>query len=300
MDNELDLNIIFDQGVTFFKLIECLKNSENAVLEFTASTIKYNELVNKQADNKKSYLTINNSFEIYPSKLEKYYYGMKEPEYPMYFNVKDLKDKLKDAKGKDKIRLYKPKHEDLIYLLTIKPDNTVISVSFFKPLNMMNQDFITYSKPSREDDNPNCTVNPKTLKENCTKIKPTNYKKVTLDCYATHMIAEVFAPDGSNGLIFAYGEKPSINTSINIGKIDIDFNHLYSQDLMMKPIKVNIITNNHLKINIPTNAFKSLGKLAPLSSNHIKFFFEDGYVKILTCIKDFGHIRTYIGNDVTA
>src|SRR4029078_13508045 len=103
MEQELELDVIFDHGVTFLKLIECLKNSENAVLEFTATTIKYNELVNKQVDSKKSFLTINNAFELYPSKLSKYYYGIQSPEYAMYFNVKELKDKLKDAKSKDKI-----------------------------------------------------------------------------------------------------------------------------------------------------------------------------------------------------
>lgn len=301
MDKDLVLDVTFDHGFTFLKLIDCLKNSENAMLEFTPTSIKYNELANIQQVNAKKapYLNINNSFELYTSKLSKYYYGMQEPEYQLYFNVQELKDKIKDAKGKDKIRLYKTKNEDLIYFLTIKSDNSFISMSFLKPLNMPNQDLIIYPTSSREADNPNCTVHPKIFKENCSKIKPGSYKKITMNCYFTNMVVEAIGPDGSTGHIFPYGEKPASFPIIDVSKINIDFDHIFNQDLIVKPIKTNINPNNHLKISISTSGFKSLGKLSALSPNAIKFFFEDGYLKILTCVGDFGHIRTYIGNDTT-
>lgn len=298
MEASLDLDIVFENGFIFLKLIDYLKNSENAILEFTPTSIKYSELVNKQIDPKKGSTSTNNSFDLYPTKLNKYYYGFKESSYSMYFSIKELKEKIKDAKNRYKIRMFKNKNEDLIHTVTIKLDGSVASISFFKPLNMQNQDFITYAKSLRDEDNPNCTIDPKTLKENCSKIKPAEYKKVTLDCNFTHMIARVISPNGQNGHVFPYGQKPpEIFTNIDLSKIIIDFNKLLNQDLMVSPIKANVNTGSHFNINIPTAAFKGLGKLAPLSNTHIKVFFEEGYLKILTCISDIGHIRTYIGND---
>lgn len=303
--SQLDLDIVFDNGFIFLKLIECLKNSDSSMIEFTQTSIKYNELVNKQPNTKKKYLSTNNSFELYPSKLSKYYYGFDEPKYLMYFDVKELKDKIKDCKNKDKIRIYKIKGEDLIYTITSKPDGSTMGVSFFKPFNMQNQEFVIYAKSLRDDDNPNCTVKPAILKENCTKVRPAAYKKVILVCYHSHMIAKIIGPDNSNGHVFPYGSIPAPITPINIdiNKININLGNLKINSnlntvVSSKPSKVNIDNGTSFEINISTQTFKSLGKLVPLSSEPIKIFFEEGtYIKILTNIGDFGHIRTYIGND---
>lgn len=295
---DLEFSLCINEGMTFSKLCDYLKkNTINSMLTFMSKAIIYNEISEK---NDNASITINNVCEIDGSKVGSYVYQSTDQKYILCFPIDSLQKIIKNARKKDKIHIYKTRSENLIYVKTIRPntsDEQSESISYLKPLDMQDVNIFQYPTSSRDENDPNCTVSPLIFKKDCSKISPKDYKEVTLVCHRNRIEIAVNSADSTDGHIIEYGHRNSFsNIVINPINLNIDLDNIYSSDnLMLSPVKVNVITSNDpMVIKMPTNAFKHLVKLSQLTDEPLRFFFEDDCIKILTFVSNYGVLRTYI------
>lgn len=300
----VDISFCILEGITPSKLLDYLTtNTTNGILTFSSKGIKYNELIG-QADNAKKAngLYLKNVCEIDGSKLMGYIYNIPEPEYNICFVVKTFKQILKGTRKKDQVHIYKMTGDPCVYVRIVKAETADQqgTVSFLKPLKMEDQNFYRFpDNNSAEEDSPNCTAIPSVFKKECSKISPTNYKDVTISCQNNHIEIKAISPDGTDGHIISYGVTSAIpKLEVNLDKLQLDFSKIFSDDLMLAPVSVNILKNDApLNITISARAFKNLVKISQLSDEPIKFIFGDGYIKIVTMVGNFGVLRTYVSNE---
>src|SRR5204863_8723447 len=126
---------------SFYRLFKYLKFTETAILTFSKDYINYDEVINTpiEGSNKKLFSNIWNSCKFYTANIGSYIYNYPDPEFNICFTVKTLLDKIKTTKKKDKIRIYKTKEDERIYINVIKPTmiDEDIYVSFITPLRMI-------------------------------------------------------------------------------------------------------------------------------------------------------------------
>jgi len=302
MTQKIDFSLYINDGSSFQKLFDYLKcNSDNGILIFTPNSISYNELV-PQSDNSDKTLNVSNVCDFDITKIGNYEYSMDEPEYLVYFTLKTFKGIIKNTKKKDKIFMYKTADDNAIYVKVIKPGENAssVSVSYIRPLAMQDSNYTTYSDINKNDDVPDCVVSPTNFKNDCSNISPTDYKKITIFCSSGKMEIKAISVDNSDGHLIQYGKSNTMDiNSIDVSKINLNFDriNLNSFNTFTESVKVNIIQpKKDLLLELPTSTFKNLVKLTQFSNDNIKFYFEDGYIKILTHVGNYGTLRTFISN----
>ena len=295
----LDLDLIINSGSFLHKLFDCLKGSTEASLTFTKNNIIYNELINGSSSANEPYPNMFNSFEINPNNVGYYNYSFTTEEYIICFEVSIFKSKIKDTLYKDKIRIYKPKSEDRIYISIEKPDVENTGVSYIEPLFMQNINHYVVASSGRDENNPSWTVHPKNFKTDCAKCA-TN-EKITFVCYPTYMEVQANSSSKNNGHVALYGSRSS-PIPVNLSNINFDLGYINSdRNFKVNYVKVNVSTGNNkesLDINVTPNIIKTLSKRTKLSPEPIKFFLEDDHIKIVTTIKDYCIFRTYLRNSI--
>ena len=323
---EIDFKLEIAHGDSFYRLFKYLKFTETAILTFSKDYINYDEVINTpiEGSNKKLFSNIWNSCKFYTANIGSYIYNYPDPEFNICFTVKTLLDKIKTTKKKDKIRIYKTKEDERIYINVIKPTmiDEDISVSFITPLRMISPEL--YRTSTDDEVYPNVKVATSYFKENCTKIKPSQYKSVAVRCYNTYMDCGAVSVDGNDGHFFTCGKKPVFDSSkvyltnfafdfknLNGGSQSINFhqnsshngshgssqqNSLGNLNTKKNDINVNIISKDiFMEINLSANTFKNLGGLCNLSGEYLELFFiENSYIKIKTDIGNYGIIKTCI------
>jgi hypothetical protein len=287
-------------GKAFFELLKYLKHVDNGLFVFSANGIKYNDLTNKSTGDpkKEQWNNMGNTCELFVNSLHKYIFESDTIEYELFFNIKDLKDMVKSAKVKDIIKMYKVKDNNQIYVTVLKGGVSNNSISYITPLSMVNYN-IFLSEIENENENeayPNCVIDPKTFRDDCTKIVSTDFPKVMLRCKNTFIEIKTVSSLGNNGHLFQYGSEDTVI------KFNVDFSNLnlnLGNIAVSPPPKVNILKcTGDIIINLTAPAYKGLSGLSQLSNNPIKFYFDNNnYVKIVSNISNYGIIRTYIKTD---
>jgi len=282
-------------GKTFLDLLKYLKHVDNGMLVFSATSIKYNDLINKVSDDvkKNQFYDIGNTFEINTKLLDKYEYKSNLSEYTVYFNIKSLRDKIKNAKIRDVVRIYKGSDSNLIYINVLKAGVENQSVSCMSPLNMNNSEI--FSSDNYWDESiPNCKADPSVFKDDCSKIIPTEYPEVILECKDTYIEGKATSALGNDGHYFCYGvKKEKITLNFDLSKLRLD-----EIDTSNSP-KINVVrSTGNIIIRMNSTTYKGLSGLASLSKNPINFYFTNlDCIKLVSTIGAYGTIRTFIKID---
>lgn len=281
-------------GYSFSKLFEYLKNGENAVIKLTKNSMTYNELISKKIEgsNKKAIFNVNNSCEFQIENFKNYQFESPNEEYNLFINIKGFKDKIKKIPKNDGIKIYKQKDDELIYIQVISSGEPSSGISFIRPLNMQNCETYTHPVSNITEETPNCLINLKNFKADCSKISPTEYKTVKMIGYNSKMEIRAMSPDNSDGHIFVYENK---GIKQKIKGLNIDVSKLSNYE----DITIDLdFDENPIQINMPTNLLKNLTKLTQLSEQPLRVFFEDeNYIKIIALVKDYATLRIYIKDD---
>jgi len=282
-----------EDGKSFLHLLKYLKNVVNGMLTFTKESIKYNDLIDSESP-----VIIGNEFTIYTQNLAIYIFESDTPEYLLFFDIKGLKNKIKNIKPKDRLKMYKKKGESTIYVQVIKPGDIPMSVAFLTPLNMVS--YQIFMNESFDDDKlePNFTVTTLRFKDECSKIVPKDHKSIAMRCKDNCMDIKCVSHDESEGHLIKLGDNtPSIPINLNV-KIDLSRLRLDAMNAPPSP-KVRVIKGTkEIFINLSSSAFKSLSGITQLSNKIIKFFFDNkDYIKMESNISNYGVIKTYINND---
>jgi len=294
--NDTRFVIEIENGPSFSKLFTYLKFSSDSVIRLTKNSMTYNELITKQIEgsNKKSYLNINNTIDFDVKKFKMFIFDSPNPEYNLFINVKSFQERVGKIIKNNSIKIYKESKDEHIYIQT--SDNTADSegISFITPLNMQNCEIFTHPSSTKDEDNPNCTINLKKFKMECSKISSNEHKQIKLIGYNKRMEIHAVSENGLEGHIFKHSNTNNVITDgakIDLKKIKINgFVLNTSNDDYLD------LDNHPILINLSVNLLKNISRLTQISDYPFKVFFEkkENYIKIITSIKEYAKLTIYI------
>ena len=290
-DIDTEFYIYMVEGLSFHKIIDYFKASE-AVITLTAKTMTYSELfISYQAKKAKKVsvdqLDINMFCEFDVSKFKKYHFKSTKDKYEIFINIKSFADKIKKLGKNESLILQKNAGEDKIY---VSSQLNSSDITFITPLVMKECKIFNHSETDKNDETNCCFVNTKKLNKDASKITTTAFKNVKIEGYPNKMKIHAISPYQTDGFVFLY-EKP-----FSLGNVQIDLNAM--KDLKIDKQKIDEVI---FDITIPTNLLKNLAKLAKFSTEDFKVYFEkDTYMKIISKIKDYAIVYTYIKNSINS
>lgn len=284
-DIDTEFTIEIADGASFSKLFDCLKNGNNAVIRLTDTSMSYIELMDtSQGQKNKTKFNIDILCEFNVNKFKTYKFTSKSKEYNLYIDVKTFVDKVSKIKDTS-IKIIKRKGDETISIYTSASN---ADVSYLKPLVM--QSCETFGRDTKTRNSPNCLINPKKITADSLKISPSKFKKVTVTGYNNRMIVDAQSLYQSDGHTFHYGEP------INNIVFNINFDAL--PDISIPAKSNNKVQEPIMRLEIPTNLFKNIAKLAKLSDCNMKVFFERSdsgdCMKIITEVKNYATVHTYV------